>query len=85
MLKNYRNAHDDANAPTFEELTILLNPKDQNLFTWQNSEYWQIIKEALLKDKETINQASLKSGVQPRLLLLCNKTVNFLLCFFHVK
>lgn len=61
---------DDANAPTFEELTTLLaNPKNQNLFTWQNSEYWQIIKEALLKDQETINRASLKSGVQPRLLL----------------
>lgn len=57
-------------APTFEELTVLLaNPKNQNLFTWQNSEYWQIIKEALLKDQETINRASLKSGVQPRLLL----------------
>ncbi len=61
---------EDVFAPSFDELSALLaNPKDQNLFTWQNSEYWQIIKEALLKDQETINRASLKSGVQPRLLL----------------
>ncbi len=57
-------------APTFEELSALLAaPKKQNLFTWQNSESWKIIKEAVIKDKENLNSASLKAGIQPRLLL----------------
>lgn len=57
-------------SPSFDELSIsLANPKNQNLYTWQKSESWQIIKEAVIKDQATINEAAKQAGVQPRLLL----------------
>lgn len=40
-----------------------------SVYTWQNTEYWQIIKEAILKDREKILTAAEIAGVQPRLLV----------------
>ncbi|MCX6795392.1 MAG: hypothetical protein NT165_01505 [Candidatus Falkowbacteria bacterium] len=57
-------------APSFDDLTLAIqNPQAKNLFAWQSGEPWQIIKEAVIKDQQAINDASLKAGVQPRLLL----------------
>ncbi len=40
-----------------------------NIFAWQNGEAWQIIREALIKDKETIDDVAEKVGIQSRLLV----------------
>lgn len=58
------------NPPTLEELQAsLANPKNKNLYTWQNEEPWQIIKEAIIKDQTIINDVAQKTDVQPRLLV----------------
>ena len=58
------------NPPTLEELTLLFaNPKNKNLYTWQDGEPWKIIKEAIIKDQAIINEVSLKTDIQPRLLV----------------
>jgi hypothetical protein len=58
------------NPPTLGELSLALaNPQDTNLYTWQTGEPWQIIREALIKDQKSINEAAISAGVQPRLLL----------------
>ena len=49
--------------------SALSQTSGQSVYSWQNSEYWQIIKEAILKDKGKIEEASLKAGIQPRLLV----------------
>lgn len=62
--------NESKNIPTFNELSLnLASPTNSNLFAWQEGEYWLTIKEAIIKDQETINRAALKAGVQPRLLL----------------
>ncbi len=56
--------------PALDELALIFkNPKSPNIYTWQNGESWGIIREALIKDREIINESALKAGVQPRLLL----------------
>lgn len=58
------------NPPTLEELTLSFSaPKNKNPFTWQDEESWQIIKEAIIKDKSIIDDVSLKTDIQPRLLV----------------
>ncbi len=53
-----------------ESLESYLSDKNSDsAYTWQNTEYWQIIKEAILKDREKIEQASAAAGIQPRLLV----------------
>lgn len=49
-----------------EQLSI---PQGKNLYDWQNDEPWQIIRQGLLKDKDTINKAAAEAGIQPRLLV----------------
>lgn len=44
----------------------LSNIKNQNVFVWQNSEHWEIIKIALIKDKDKINEVSHITGVNSR-------------------
>ncbi len=44
----------------------LSNIKNQNIFVWQNSEHWAIIKSALIKDKDKINEVSRITGVDSR-------------------
>ncbi len=47
----------------------LQNNTGESAYTWQNSEYWQTIKAAILKDREKINEAAGKAGIQPRMLV----------------
>ncbi len=49
--------------------SYLNNNSGVSVYTWQGSEYWQIIKEAILKDKEKINETAMKAGIQPRMLV----------------
>ncbi len=44
----------------------LQNPKDQNVFVWQNSEHWDIIKQALARDTEQINEVARITGADAR-------------------
>ncbi len=58
------------NPPSLDELAnIFSNPKAANIYTWQNGESWSIIREAIIKEKDHINEAAKLAGVQPRLLL----------------
>ncbi len=50
-------------------LLISQNASSTNIFSWQNGETWQIIEEALKKDKDIIKQVSEQTGVQSRLLV----------------
>lgn len=47
----------------------LVNVTGSSAYTWQSSEYWQVIKESILKDQANINEAARRAGVQPRLLV----------------
>ncbi len=46
-----------------------LTASSSNLYTWQNGEPWQIIRGAIIRDKDLIYQVAEKVGIQPRLLL----------------
>lgn len=57
-------------GPTLAQLTTrLANPQGENLYAWQTYEPWQVIRQALDKDIETINRAAEQAGVQPRMLV----------------
>jgi hypothetical protein len=45
------------------------NPLFPNVFVWQNGEPWGIIRQAIVKDKATIDSAATVIGVSPRLLV----------------
>ncbi len=42
------------------------NIQNSNIFVWQDSEHWQIIKEGIARDKDKIQQAALIAGVDER-------------------
>ena len=66
-LDNCDNDNRDWDGNRLESL--VKDASGPSAYSWQNSEYWQIIKEAILKDKADIEEASLKAGIQPRLLV----------------
>ncbi len=37
--------------------------------SWQNTEEWQVLKSAIIKDKDTINKASIDAGIPSRLIV----------------
>ena len=47
----------------------LKNPKQANIFEWQNEEPWQIIRQAVIKDKDQINRVGQELNISPRLIL----------------
>ncbi|MCF7860569.1 hypothetical protein K9M09_03020 [Patescibacteria group bacterium] len=47
----------------------LTDVSGKSVYTWQNGEPWQIIKEAIIKDEALIKEVSQITGVQPRLLV----------------
>jgi hypothetical protein len=47
----------------------LQNPKQVNVFLWQTSEHWQIIREAVIKDKDVLNKVGSELNLSPRLVL----------------
>lgn len=44
-------------------------PKDANVFLWQTEEPWQIIRQAVVKDKDSLNRVGQELNISPRLLL----------------
>lgn len=42
---------------------------DANLYLWINTPEWQTLKEGLAKDKEIINQVSVRTGIPARLIV----------------
>ena len=42
---------------------------NKNVFDWTLSDEWNVLSEALIKDKDAINQASLASGVSSRFIV----------------
>lgn len=62
QIKNCRNTN-------ITDITLsekLSGIKNQNIFVWQNSEYWTIIKNALIKDEDKINEVSDITGISSR-------------------
>ena len=47
----------------------LQNPKQPSVFSWQNEEPWQIIRQAVIKDKDVLNQVGTELKMSPRLIL----------------
>lgn len=47
----------------------LQNPKQPSVFTWQNEEPWQIIRQAVIKDKDVLNKVGAELKISPRLIL----------------
>lgn len=66
-LSNCRNEVGEWNEVRLAE--VLNQATTHSAYTWQNSEHWQIIKEAIIKDRDKIEQAAKAAGVQPRLLV----------------
>ncbi len=52
---------------TEQNQTVSNNTKT---YIWSKDENWQVIKQAVLKDKETLERAALVSGVIPRLIFV---------------
>jgi len=50
-------------------LTRLQNPKQPSVFSWQNEEPWQIIRQAVVKDKDVLNKVGSELKLSPRLIL----------------
>ncbi|MFA5048106.1 MAG: hypothetical protein WC516_03730 [Patescibacteria group bacterium] len=47
----------------------LSQPKQTDIFDWENDAPWQTIKKAIVKDKDKFEQISRLTGVEPRLLV----------------
>ncbi len=47
----------------------LKNPKHANVFIWQTEEPWQIIRQAVIKDRDYLNRVGKELNISPRLLL----------------
>ncbi len=47
----------------------LENPKQPNVFVWQNEEPWQIIRQAVIKDKDVLNKVGEELNISPRMIL----------------
>ncbi len=47
----------------------LVSPRGQSIYAWENGEPWNIIKQGLIKDKDSIDKAAAAAGIQPRLLV----------------
>lgn len=45
------------------------NPSAQSIFSWMSSSEWETLKDALVKDKDVILQASRDSGVPARIIV----------------
>ena len=59
-------------APSIDRTKLfdrLRNPQQPNVFVWQNEEPWQIIRQAVIKDKGAISQAGNKLNISPRMIL----------------
>lgn len=70
FTQSLKNCTNEAGNWNRENLESYLSDKTGNsAYTWQNTEYWQIIKEAIVKDEDKIKEAAKAAGVQPRLLV----------------
>ena len=47
----------------------LSNPRAANVFVWQTEEPWQIIRQAVTRDKDSLNRVGQELNISPRLLL----------------
>lgn len=52
-----------------DSVSGVLTASNQTIFDWSVSPEWQTLREALVKDKDTIIQASKDTGVPPRLIV----------------
>jgi len=48
-----------------------LGAESKTIFPWMDNEQWNTIRQAIVKDKDVIEKASLIAGIEPRLLVSC--------------
>ena len=64
-----KNEIDKCSEVAGNSLLFKNNTSDQDVFGWVSSPEWQTLKDALVKDKDFINQASHDSGVPSRIIV----------------
>lgn len=67
-LKDEENYHKQLEKIPLKHKTKLID-SDSSLFAWMNIPEWQVFKEAVIKEKKTIDSACRVAGVEPRLLV----------------
>jgi len=60
---------DKCNDVRIDNFTFGENPNAQSIFNWMSSSEWETLRDALVKDKDVILQASRDSGVPARLIV----------------
>ena len=69
-LANCDSLYSIANFTEQDLNTLLENASTTpNFYVWQNGEPWQIIRQAIVKDKEKIEEAAKLADIQPRMLV----------------
>jgi len=71
MLVTQNNSFLQERMKKCDGLTDNVNstPSNENIFNWVSSDEWGVIHDALVKDKDVINQASHDSGVPSRVIV----------------
>jgi len=70
FINSLATCNNEAGRWNQDTLTSYLADKNEaSAYTWQATEYWQIIKEAIVKDEAQIKQAAAAAGIQSRLLV----------------
>lgn len=67
-LRQCRDAHKDTYSSEEMEKVLYL-AEGVNIFPWMNDEEWQTIKEAIVKDRVSIERAAQVAHVEPRLIV----------------
>lgn len=68
-IENFDDKVEECKSTNLNEEILaqrFINIQNKNVFLWQSSEHWNIIKEALTKDKNKIEKVSEMTGVAPR-------------------
>lgn len=68
-MPNFEQQTKECMAKDVDENMLLaqfVETKDANVFVWQDSEHWRIIKEGLARDKDKINEAAKIAGTDSR-------------------
>ncbi|MDR1006552.1 MAG: hypothetical protein LBL74_06775 [Bacteroidales bacterium] len=55
----------------YNMLTLHERQEKSNAIEWMNTPEWQVLKQAIVKDKALIDSAGKLSGVEPRLIVSC--------------
>jgi len=69
-LQNNEQYHQAVNQYS-NLLKVKIEPQKENAIEWMNTPEWQILKQAIVKDKALIDSAAALCGVEARLIVSC--------------